>query len=631
MIELSQRQYLALRLLREYQKPIPGQQFSQLLNVSPRTLRYEVKAINQIAGQPIILSSKEGYSLSEEPAVLQQIQDCRVDDDQQLEKQLILSLLECKEASIYDLAQEYYVSESTIYGLIKRIMPKFHSFSLSLQRHGEWLSCQGKETDKRRMLSHFFFAEANSLATTLVNFDDYFSPFSLAELAQMIHQTLEGLDVQIDDIYIKNIIICIAVCVQRMLNGYPSDRSEAEENKLILSCSPRLTRFVDSVCGQLENQLKLTFTEADKATILAFITGSFPEENEQILQNESFRGQIRKLLDKTFRHFQLELDYSAVFDNFILHVHFLLLRCRHQNFFHNDFATSLRTSHPFIYDVAVYLAYQLEKTFDVIIPGDEIGLIAIYLGSIATYVPTYDLPRVICICPQYHELRKLMVQQLTEKLSCTLDIIKIVSSLSEITDQDHADFYLSTVRNEKNLNDLIQISPILSPIEIHRIEKKNLEFMKVQKRRRLRQNLLRFFDDQLFFCNHGLTTEGEILAFFDKQLQQMGVIDDQFMDSVRQREALSSTAFFNRFAVPHSLEKAALTTKVVYYYSDEPIRWYDSRVNLVLLILSSNDDEQSSKIYNLIFDILIDESCYKKMILCRSRKELMDFLEIHSD
>lgn len=631
MIELSQRQYLALRLLREYQKPIPGQQFSQLLNVSPRTLRYEVKAINQIAGQPIILSSKEGYSLSEEPAVLQQIQDCRVDDDQQLEKQLILSLLECKEASIYDLAQEYYVSESTIYGLIKRIMPKFHSFSLSLQRHGEWLSCQGKETDKRRMLSHFFFAEANSLATTLVNFDDYFSPFSLAELAQMIHQTLEGLDVQIDDIYIKNIIICIAVCVQRMLNGYPSDRSEAEENKLILSCSPRLTRFVDSVFGQLENQLKLTFTEADKATILAFITGSFPEENEQILQNESFRGQIRKLLDKTFRHFQLELDYSAVFDNFILHVHFLLLRCRHQNFFHNDFATSLRTSHPFIYDVAVYLAYQLEKTFDVIIPGDEIGLIAIYLGSIATYVPTYDLPRVICICPQYHELRKLMVQQLTEKLSCTLDIIKIVSSLSEITDQDHADFYLSTVRTEKNLNDLIQISPILSPIEIHRIEKKNLEFMKVQKRRRLRQNLLRFFDDQLFFCNHGLTNEGEILAFFDKQLQQMGVIDDQFMDSVRQREALSSTAFFNRFAVPHSLEKAALATKVVYYYSDEPIRWYDSRVNLVLLILSSNDDEQSSKIYNLIFDILIDESCYKKMILCRSRKELMDFLEIHSD
>lgn len=631
MIELSQRQYLALRLLREYQKPIPGQQFSQLLNVSPRTLRYEVKAINQIAGQPIILSSKEGYSLSEEPAVLQQIQDCRVDDDQQLEKQLILSLLECKEASIYDLAQEYYVSESTIYGLIKRIMPKFHSFSLSLQRHGEWLSCQGKETDKRRMLSHFFFAEANSLATTLVNFDDYFSPFSLAELAQMIHQTLEGLDVQIDDIYIKNIIICIAVCVQRMLNGYPSDRSEAEENKLILSCSPRLTRFVDSVCGQLENQLKLTFTEADKATILAFITGSFPEENEQILQNESFRGQIRKLLDKTFRHFQLELDYSAVFDNFILHVHFLLLRCRHQNFFHNDFATSLRTSHPFIYDVAVYLAYQLEKTFDVIIPGDEIGLIAIYLGSIATYVPTYDLPRVICICPQYHELRKLMVQQLTEKLSCTLDIIKIVSSLSEITDQDHADFYLSTVRTEKNLNDLIQISPILSPFEIHRIEKKNLEFMKVQKRRRLRQNLLRFFDDQLFFCNHGLTNEGEILAFFDKQLQQMGVIDDQFMDSVRQREALSSTAFFNRFAVPHSLEKAALATKVVYYYSDEPIRWYDSRVNLVLLILSSNDDEQSSKIYNLIFDILIDESCYKKMILCRSRKELMDFLEIHSD
>ena len=88
---------------------------------------------------------------------------------------------------------------------------------------------------------------------------------------------------------------------------------------------------------------------------------------------------------------------------------------------------------------------------------------------------------------------------------------------------------------------------------------------------------------------------------------------------------------WRKHAVPHSLEKAALTTKVVYYYSDEPIRWYDSRVNLVLLILSSNDDEQSSKIYNLIFDILIDESCYKKMILCRSRKELMDFLEIHSD
>ncbi len=68
---------------------------------------------------------------------------------------------------------------------------------------GEWLSCQGKETDKRRMLSHFFFAEANALATTLVNFDGYFSPFGLAELAQIIHETLDELDVQIDDIYIK--------------------------------------------------------------------------------------------------------------------------------------------------------------------------------------------------------------------------------------------------------------------------------------------------------------------------------------------------------------------------------------------------------------------------------------------
>ena len=110
MIELSQRQYLALRLLREYQKPIKGQQFSQLLNVSPRTLRYEVSAINRIAGQPIILSNKEGYVLNEDPAVLQQIQDCRVDDDRQLEKQLILALLECKEASIYDLTQKLYVS-----------------------------------------------------------------------------------------------------------------------------------------------------------------------------------------------------------------------------------------------------------------------------------------------------------------------------------------------------------------------------------------------------------------------------------------------------------------------------------------------------------------------------------------
>lgn len=631
MIELSQRQYLALRLLREYQKPIKGQQFSQLLNVSPRTLRYEVSAINRIAGQPIILSNKEGYVLNEDPAVLQQIQDCRVDDDRQLEKQLILALLECKEASIYDLTQKLYVSESTIYSLVKRMMPKFHSFSLSLQRRGEWLSCQGKETDKRRMLSHFFFAEANALATTLVNFDGYFSPFGLAELAQIIHETLDELDVQIDDIYIKNIIICIAVCVQRMINGYPSDGCETEADALPISTSPLLTRFVDTICGRLQEQLELTFTEADKATILAFITGSFPEENEQILQNERFRGQIRKLLDKTFRHFQLELDYSAVFDNFVLHVHFLLLRCRHQNFFHNDFATSLRTSHPFIYDVAVYLAYQLEKEFQAAIPGDEIGLIAIYLGSIATYVPTYDLPRVICICPQYHELRKLMVQQLTEKLSCTLDIVKIVSSLSEITDQDHADFYLSTVKTENSLTDLIPISPILSPLEIHRIEKKNLEFMKAQKRRKLRQNLLRFFDDQLFFCNHGLTTEVEILTFFDQLLQQRGVIDNQFMDSVRQRESLSSTAFFNRFAVPHSLEKDALSTKVVYYYSDEPIRWYDSRVNLVLLILSRSDDEQASKIYNLIFDILIDESCYKKMILCRSRQELMDFLEANSN
>lgn len=625
MQDLSIRQFLILKTLNENRKSMSSNDLCSLLNISPRTLRYEVKDINDLVKAKIIQSDKNGYSVVQTKETEKLIGDMKINNYLDISRTVTLKLLISKEVSVYDLAEDCFVSESTVFNIVKQLNAKFNSFDLKLIKKGELLHIEGKEHSKRRMLSHFFFAEVDSLASQLRNYVEYFSKFELIEINNFVNESLKDININIDTIYFKNIVISLAVSLQRISDGWSVD-----ENDMSIQCDKNSNEyiFLSDFLERANKDDDLVITKGDFKSMMSFIAGSFRNnqcDTTEEVENSAFKNKIRNLLEYTFSHFNIDGSYEEFFNSFVLHVHYLLLRSQKNAFFHGNKDLSLQYTHPYIYDVGIYLTYLLETEFETQIHSDEIDLIAIYMGTIIKNTSRGG-SKVICICPKYNEIRKMFINQILEKFGDKIDIVAVYESYSEIKMSDKYDFIITVVKREYILSNVVYVSPLLTPREVRSIENRIIEVINNKKAKEMKDLISKYFDPHLFFYNYPLEKGEDILEFINSKMLEYDYVPVDFLKSVYKREALASSAFFNRFSIPHALDCRSNETKIGYFYSEKPIDWFGEKVNLVLLLSFKEYDENFTEIYNLLFDILLDNNMYQDMIMCKSLEELIEYV-----
>lgn len=631
MKELSRRKFIILITLKENGKSMSSNNLCSLLNISPRTLRYEIKGINDIAGEKVIESDKNGYQIKNKELFYEKFKYLKVYEYLDTTKAVTLYLLEKENISIYDLAESCFISESTASNILKQLDMKFSSFDLKIKRKGEAIHVIGSEHAKRKMLSHFFFTEVDSLALHLTNFKDFFTSFELIDINNIVNESLVDLNVNIDTIYFKNIVISLAVALQRIIDHKAIE--QIEDISFTINSTDSETIFLKNFVSKIKNELtSIQISDAEFSYMLSVIIGSFRTNKQDattVFANDyEFRNRIRALLNETLQHYGLSNNYEELFDKFCLHIHYLLLRSINHAFFKCDKTLSLKYSHPFIYDVAVYLTYLLEKEFNCKINDDEIDLISIYIGTIITKV-TYGKSKVVVICPKYNEIRKNLLNQLQESFSAQLEIVSVVESYAMINKNIEYDFIITTVRSEYILSNAIYISPIITPREIRRLENKLKELVNQKKAIEMKNQMIHFFDSQLFFYDYPLTDGNQILKFINQKLLECNYVPENFLESVYKRESLASSAFFNKFAVPHALDVYAKETKIIYYYNSKPIDWFGEKVNLVLLLTSKEADDNYTHIYNTLIDILLDNELFDQLIQCQTYDQLLDYVSFN--
>ena len=113
-------------------------------------------------------------------------------------------------------------------------------------------------------------------------------------------------------------------------------------------------------------------------------------------------------------------------------------------------------------------------------------------------------------------------------------------------------------------------------------------------------------------------------AFWEKKTVQFGIAKKGFTDSVVMREDLSSTCFFDTFAIPHAIELNAYQTSFSILTTEDFLPWDDNKIKVVFMIaVSQSDRKEFEKIYHGIIDIL----CDKNSILQLSQAETyMEFI-----
>jgi lichenan operon transcriptional antiterminator len=166
-----------------------------------------------------------------------------------------------------------------------------------------------------------------------------------------------------------------------------------------------------------------------------------------------------------------------------------------------------------------------------------------------------------------------------------------------------ASLVLTTIEPQVPSEGVIVIQPFLTEGDVERVRKAASRIRRMRRRAHLKEDLLRFFDESLFSRNFYAADESAMIRALGGRMLAQGTIGQGYIDGAIERELMSSTAFTDNLAVPHSMSMTANHTSIAIVVNDSPMPWGENRVNVVAMVAFSKEGRSS---FQTVFDQFVE-------------------------
>lgn len=624
-MSFSERESLLLEVLREADRPMVGAHLADLLGVSPRTLRYDIGRINRLHPTPLVESDAAGYSLNlsayrevlrEAPPVTSVL-----DDDERL----LIHLIDRERCDLYDAARDCYLGESAVRSAVSRLTPRLEPYGLVLSLNGSLITVRGTELDRRRVLGGLVREATNASMGSQRRLRRLLPDIDLEAVESAVKAGLGESGELIDDIAGQNLVVNLAICLQR--SGFPIQ--EATEPPAI-PLDPRAERVVEELVRAFPSR---TVGESDRAYLHRLVSVALatatPDQPlaARTTGTDAISDAVVHAVDDCITHFDLHVQREKLVTSVTEHTRRLVARKATLVYFRNSLRESLRNRSPYLYDVAVYLAYQISRALKVRVTDDEISLFAIYLGLYADHDgPASDTVSVTIVCPRYQTLREWLLSRLVEQLGEKVAIVDVVASMPAAEDSA-CELIVTTMTGVGSSRPVVEISALCSETDVDAVRAEVARLREERVRSRTASALARFLDPRLFFVDLPFRDADETIDFLCEQMVGSGKVPPAYSQSVKVREEYSSTAFAHRFAVPHSMEFIAYQTVIAVLIPKGPIRWGETEVVMALMLaLNQADDADFTWFYQQLVQLLCDPELFPELRRKRDFASFRDYL-----
>ncbi|MGX8833402.1 BglG family transcription antiterminator [Amedibacillus sp. YH-ame6] len=625
----NKRQNEIITILSSSTQPVTGRALSSILNISLRTLQSEISSINRT--YHFILSSNKGYLVNKK--ALSEIHTI-IDIEDSHEYDFIQNLLHTKKPiRIEELADEIFVSVSTLEKRIKEYKEMLENFNLKIIRNHACLSISGKESDKRNLIKSMIINEIEPAFQDLTILNDYFPNTNIDKIQTIILNALMHHHYYIDDVYVKSLTINIIISLFRMeLDNYIIEETtsafieEDMEYKIALE-----------ICTQYAQHFSIHPNKEDICYIASLLVGQIkPDLNNPSIQkkriiHEQFIKEIDQILKNTFSYYYLNIDYADFLYNFALHIDGLILRSKNNQNNHNDYLYTLKKSFPFMYDVSVKIAKDVADTFHIVVCDAEISLITIHVGYLMENSLKQDHKvNILLSCDEYHQITDSIKTQL---LKHYVDLITInqIQNNERIKDQKFINSYDLIITTKPILSlssKVLHISPFYTLQDNKLIGDAINAALASKRKKQLHALFSKYFKPELFFMDDTLHCKHDVIEFLGNKLIEKGITDADFINSVKSREELSSTCFYEAFAIPHGISLNAKKTMCCVLINNKGIRWDDTIIHIVLMIaVQKKDRKDFMDIYEGVVKTLEDKNLLHHILEVKCFNEFIDILK----
>ncbi|WP_291056877.1 PRD domain-containing protein [Herbiconiux sp.] len=609
---MSEKYERLLEYLAESDEWMTAGQLADRLGVTTRSVRSYVTSV-KTAAKPldVIASSTSGYRLNRDAyasfVTERRSRDSEPGSPRERVHFIIRRLGDSPDGlDVYELAAELFVSESTVEADLRKAKLLIDEAGLALARRGSLVTLAGSELNRRRLLSRLFRDESAQGFLDLENIQREFSSENLSAFKSDLLEMLDGNGYFVNEYSINNVLLHIAIAVDRV--GKQLSIEPADDRPV--------TDVVRDISAQLDGLIRSHFHATLSARELAYLsvllttrvlTPGHDESTESVALNyldDDDLAAMRRIVRLASDEYLVDLDDEDFIVRLSLHIRNLVARAQENSYSRNPMTRSIKGSFPMIYELAVFIASQIQRRENIVINDDEIAYIALHVGS---YLERQNLreERVTCaiVCPNYYDMHVMLRKKLEAELGSELQIDVVITRADVDWAALSSDIVVTTISVPTARDNVVVIQPFLTEGDVEAIRRTISAVRRHRRRMEIKDELLQYFDERLFFRELQAPTEAAMIRSLGDAMVQLGVIDQAYVEGAIERERMSSTAFTDTIAVPHAMAMSASRTAIAIVLNESAMTWGENRVNVIALIAFS---ASGRKAFQTVFDQLVE-------------------------
>lgn len=605
---LTKRQNMIMTIMNNQKDWIVGKDLAKLLNVSDRTIRNDIAAINEFYADTMIESNiRKGYRIQGEK-VKRFTEETKKEIPETGEERrwlILKTLVEHNQVNIYQLADQMCISEFSLENDMNKIRKLLDNYQgLKVIRQSNMLQLSGEEREKRHLYEELISYKISGNLWNLNKVAENFMRFDLLKVKELLKDIFEEFHYQMNEVRIPTLLIHVGVILERNFACHFLKEDEEQQGKYGREEYEISRHFFEKIGARLSLQVR----EAEICDFAIYLEhgkrkGYCEEEQLQGLASDL----VQHIIVEIREHFDIDFSEDCEF-RLGLEVHTVSLLKRHYANVEIDHTCleEVKRKYPLIFEMGVWVCKIMEEHLNIIISENEISFIALHLGSAYERANLRRKYRCLLICPHNQTVKDLCIQKIVNRFQDRMEIVDCMSYFEE-----------SLIR-EKNLDLILTTQPVAHALDIetteismffaHTDEAAVFQTLNRLDQIRYRNNfqffILNLIREEFFTANMAVEEPEKIISDMCDKLYARGYVKENFKEGVLKRERLSPTSFFHGFAIPHNMSHqetihSAISTAIL----KQPVQWGSYEVRFVLLLAITEENRNFLKIF---FDWLDD-------------------------
>ncbi|MFD1714693.1 BglG family transcription antiterminator [Amnibacterium flavum] len=601
------------------------------LGVSTRTVRSYITAVKSAASPlDVVASSPNGYRLNHDEYARYTAGAAAASASPDRPRERVSYLINRLAQSsagldVHALAGALFVSDSTLESDLRRVRSAAKEAGLELVRDGSEVRLDGPEEALRRLISRVFREETMHGPVDVAQVQAAFGIGDLSAFKTDLITLLEDEGYAVNEFGLDGVLVHAAIAVERSRSGHgraPEVRSA--QDGLEGSLAPLVTKHLGGELPEGELTALATLLTTRVGTRIPAGEASAPDADTPPDEN---LGYVRGLLGRAAREFLVELDDPGFSARLSMHVGNLVRRARNGQATNNPLTRSIKSAYPLTYELAVYLASEIQREYSISVSDDEIAFIALHIGAyLERHTGPADAVTCTIVSPGYHDLAQLLRDRLERELGRDIRVEQVVSRTDPQPEHLQSELIVSSTPTLARTENVVLVQPFPTEADIDAVRAAVARIRRHRRRARLKSELLLYFDERLFLRNVSAQDPETMIRALGERIVRLGIADDSYIDGVIEREALSSTAFTEHLAVPHSMTMTARRTAIAITLNETPMQWGENRVNVVALAAFSADDRAAFQtVFEQFVEVFADHGDVQRLL--RGSEDFPSFID----